>query len=56
MPVIAGDSSVFVEGLAPEEQPGLYVRRANGRSLSDDEMIDRFIGIAKKLGKPSPLY
>lgn len=56
MPVIAGDSGVFIDGLAPEEQPGLYVRRANGRSLSDDEMIDRFIDIAKKLGKPSPLH
>lgn len=55
MPVVAGDSGVFIDGLRPEEQPGLYARRVNGRALSDDEMIDRYIGIAKTLGKPSRL-
>jgi len=55
LPVVAGDSGVYIDGLTPEEQPGLYARRYNGTVLSDDEMIERYIGIAKKIGHPAYL-
>lgn len=50
MPVIAGDSGLYIEGVAEVDQPGLYVKRVNGRTLTNDEMIERYCGIAKKYG------
>lgn len=47
IPTIAGDSGMYIEGIPDEDQPGLYVRRVNGRALSDDEMIDYYAGLAK---------
>lgn len=46
MPTIAGDSGMNIEGLPKEEQPGLYVRRVNDRTLSDDEMIAYYSNLA----------
>lgn len=51
MPTIAGDSGMNIEGLPQEEQPGLYVRRVNGKILTDDEMIDYYSGLAGRAGK-----
>ena len=48
IPTIAGDSGVYIDGISPEEQPGLYVRRVNGKVLSDDEMIAYYAGLAGK--------
>ena len=47
MPVIAGDSGLYIDGLSIEKQPGLYVRRVAGKVLSDDEMIDYYASLAK---------
>ncbi len=46
MPVIAGDTGVRIEGLPAEKQPGLYVRRVNGKVLTDEEMIAHYTGLA----------
>lgn len=46
MPTIAGDSGMNIEGLPKEEQPSLYVRRINGKTLSDDEMIAYYSSLA----------
>ncbi len=46
MPVIAGDTGVLIEGLPAEKQPGLYVRRVNGKVLTDEEMIAHYTGLA----------
>lgn len=51
MPTIAGDSGATIEGLPPEDQPGLYVRRVNGKVLSDDEMIAYYSGLAQRAGR-----
>lgn len=48
MPTVAGDSGMFVDGLSQEHQPGLYVRRVNGKVLTDDEMIDYYAELAKQ--------
>lgn len=47
MPVIAGDSGLSIQGLPDDKQPGLYVRRVNGKVLSDDEMIAYYAGLAE---------
>ncbi len=47
-PIIAGDSGLRISGLPEEYQPGLYVRRVNGKVLSDDEMIEYYAGLAKR--------
>lgn len=47
IPTIAGDSGVFIDGISKENQPGLYVRRVNGKVLSDDEMIVYYSNIAR---------
>lgn len=48
MPTFAGDSGMYIEGLDSEKQPGLYVRRVNGKVLSDDEMIEYYSWLAKE--------
>lgn len=48
MPTIAGDSGAHIQGLADADQPGLYLRRVNGRVLSDDEMIAYYAKLAEK--------
>ncbi len=55
LPTIAGDSGVVLTGVAEEDQPGLFVRRVNGKVLTDDEMIDHYAGIARKSDKPCTL-
>lgn len=47
MPTIAGDSGLYIEGISVEKQPGLYVRRVDGKVLADDEMIDYYANLAK---------
>lgn len=48
MPTIAGDSGLTLSGVSEEEQPGLFVRRVQGKVLSDDEMIDYYAALAGK--------
>ncbi len=38
-PVFSCDSGLYFDGLADDEQPGVHVRRVNGRELTDGEMI-----------------
>ena len=56
IPTIAGDSGVYIDGISPEEQPGLYVRRVNGDVLSDDEMIAYYAGLAGKADRDCILH
>jgi len=46
MPTIAGDSSMYIDGIPDQYQPGLYVRRVNGNVLSDEEMIEYYANLA----------
>lgn len=55
LPTIAGDSGVVLTGVADEDQPGLLVRRVNGKVLTDDEMIDHYAGLAIKSDMPCTL-
>lgn len=50
MPVFSCDSGLYFEELSEEEQPGLHVRRINGKELSDEEMIEYYAALAEKHG------
>ncbi len=50
LPSMSVDSGLYLEGVAPQDQPGLYVRRVGGRVLTDEEFIAHYSGLAKRLG------
>lgn len=50
IPTIGMDNNLFIEELPDEKQPGTYVRRVNGKSLSDEEMITYYTNLVKEYG------
>lgn len=50
LPVFSCDSGLYFEGLEPELQPGVFVRRINGKELTDEEMISYYSNMARKRG------
>lgn len=50
MPVFSCDSGLYFDELSDEEQPGIHVRRVNGRELSDEEMTEYYASLARKHG------
>ena len=55
MPVIGMDDTLYLEGVPEEDQPGLYVRRVNGKTLTDEEMIEHYTSLVKKYGENGKL-
>lgn len=55
IPTIGMDDTLFLEGVPEEKQPGLFVRRVNGKTLTDEEMIDHYISLVNKYGKEGKL-
>ena len=55
-PVFSADSGLYFEGVKDEEQPGKYIRRVNGKSLTDDEMIDYYSNLASQYGGKLKAY
>lgn len=49
-PVFSCDSGLYVENIPGELQPGVHVRRVNGKNLTDEAMIEYYTGLAKSLG------
>lgn len=49
-PVFSLDSGLYFDGLPDHLQPGVNVRRVNGKRLSDDEMIAYYSSLAKDNG------
>jgi len=47
---IAGDSGLYIDGIPDEKQPGIFVHRINGKTLSDDEVIEHYSNLAKEYG------
>lgn len=45
---------MYIEGLPEDEQPGVHVRRVNGKNLTDDGMIEYYAGLARRLGGRAP--
>jgi len=50
IPVFSCDSGLYFDEVTEEEQPGIYVRRVNGKELSDDEMIQHYASLAQRYG------
>lgn len=50
IPTIGMDDTLYLEGVPDSIQPGLFVRRVNGKTLSDDEMIKHYSSLVKKYG------
>ena len=43
MPVLANDSGLIIHKFKPEDQPGQFVRRHNGKELTDEELLELYI-------------
>lgn len=55
LPVFAMDDNLYIEGIPEEKQPGMYVRRVNGKRLSDEEMIKYYSDLANTYGENGKL-
>lgn len=51
MITIGMDNNLFFENVPEEMQPGVYVRRVNGKELSDEEMIEHYSRLARENGR-----
>lgn len=49
-PVFSCDSGLFIDGIAEKKQPGVHIRRVNGKVLNDDEMIKYYSNLALQNG------
>ena len=49
-PVFSCDSGLYFDNVPDEIQPGVHVRNVNGKTLTDDEMIAYYGGLAKEYG------
>ena len=54
IPTIAGDSSLFVEKF--DKQPGLFVRRVDGKELDNEELEKFYIEELNKIGGKSKAF
>ena len=54
-PVFAMDDNLYIEDIPLEKQPGMFVRRVNGRRLNDDEMLDYYSNLAHEYGEGGKL-
>lgn len=50
LPSIGMDDSLYLENVPLDKQPGLFVRRVNGRVLDDREMLEHYIDLVKQYG------
>ena len=55
IPVFAMDDNLYLDGVPDEKQPGMYVRRVNGKRLSDEEMIEYYSKLATEYGEKGKL-
>lgn len=55
IPVFAMDDNLYLDNVPEDKQPGMYVRRVNGKRLSDDEMIEYYSKLAKEYGEDGRL-
>ena len=50
MPIITDDSGLELDNLPKEMQPGIYVRRYNGKELTDEEIIELYSKEIESIG------
>lgn len=56
LPVLANDSGLYIDKLAPENQPGQFVRRHNGKELTDKQLLDCYIKMLNEIGGESSAH
>jgi len=55
--VFSMDNALFFDGLAPEEQPGIHVRRIGGSpAATDEELLDHAVALVESLGGTATGY
>ena len=52
-PVLADDSGLIIDKLPPEKQPGIYVKRHNGKELNDEEILNLYSKEIEEVGGES---
>ena len=50
IPTISMDDNLFLDNVPTDKQPGMFVRRVNGKRLDDNEMIEYYTNLAKEYG------
>ncbi len=50
-PSMGMDDNLYLEGVPKDKQPGMFVRRVNGKTLNDEEMLKHYLGLVKEYGK-----
>lgn len=50
IPTIGMDNNLFIDEVPDDKQPGTYVRRINGKELTDDEMVTYYTDLVKEYG------
>lgn len=48
---MAMDDNLFLDGVPESKQPGVFVRRINGKRLDDNELLHYYIDLVKKYGQ-----
>ena len=50
MITMAMDDTMYIDDIPEDKQPGVFVRRINGKYLTDDEMIEHYTKLVKEYG------
>lgn len=56
MPVFSCDSGLYFEDVPEEVQPGVHVRTVNGVYLTDEQMLEYYIGLVRQYGRLTARY
>ncbi len=56
MPVFSCDSGLYFDNVPDKVQPGVHVRTVNGSYLSDEQMIEHYVGLVKVYGNLTARY
>lgn len=49
-PSMGMDDTLYMEGVPEDKQPGLFVRRVNGKNLTDEEALEYYTNLVKEYG------
>ena len=55
MITMAMDDTMYIDDIPEDKQPGVFVRRINGKRLNDEEMIKYYTNLAHTYGKDGKL-
>ena len=50
LPILAMDDNLYIDNFPDDKQPGMFVRRVNGKRLTDEQMIEYYANLAKDYG------